>query len=69
MRKLTLTASTAMGIVIGALGLNILPVRAQMAVVDVKSITQEIKQTELYQRLSRNGCGMIARGLGSRGKS
>jgi len=38
-----------MGIVIGALGLNILPVRAQMAVVDVKSITQEIKQTELYQ--------------------
>jgi hypothetical protein len=43
MRKLNLVASTAVGIVIGAVLINSVPAAAQWAVIDVASITQEIQ--------------------------
>ena len=43
MRKLALASSTAMGIVIGAVGFNAIPAAAQMATFDAAALVQSIK--------------------------
>jgi len=51
MRKLQLAGATAIGIVLGAVAFNAITAEAQMAVIDVKAIAQEIKNSEIFQAI------------------
>src|SRR5208282_61648 len=51
MRKLQLVGATAIGIVLGAVAFNAVTAEAQMAVIDVKAIAQEIKNSEIFQAI------------------
>jgi len=51
MRRLQLAGATAIGIVLGAVAFNAVTAEAQMAVIDVKAIAQEIKNSEIFQAI------------------
>src|SRR5208283_46120 len=51
MRRLKFAASLVLGMTIGAITFNLVPARAQLAVIDVKAIAQEIKNSEIFQAI------------------